>query len=89
MHFVLLADDFCLQLFDKGPDAKLLVVGDSLSTDVAGSNNAGLDVALVTGGIHAEELGAPRGTLPEKGKLDALLNATGRSITYAVGDFCW
>ncbi|OSQ32243.1 TIGR01459 family HAD-type hydrolase [Thalassospiraceae bacterium SW-3-3] len=83
------AYDFCLQLFDKGPDAKLLVVGDSLSTDVAGSNNAGLDVALVTGGIHAEELGAPRGTLPEKGKLDALLNATGRSITYAVGDFCW
>ncbi|MBN8197751.1 TIGR01459 family HAD-type hydrolase [Thalassospira povalilytica] len=83
------AYDFCLQMFDKGPDAKLLVVGDSISTDIAGSNNAGLDVALVTGGIHAAELGAPRGTLPEREKLDALLAATGRHITYAIGDFCW
>ncbi|MBX2831253.1 MAG: TIGR01459 family HAD-type hydrolase [Rhodospirillales bacterium] len=83
------AYDFCLQMFDKGPDAKLLVVGDSISTDIAGSNNAGLDVALVTGGIHAAELDAPRGTLPDKGKLDALLAATGRHITYAMGDFCW
>lgn len=83
------AYDFCLQMFDKGPDAKLLVVGDSISTDVAGSNNAGLDVALVTGGIHAAELDAPRGTLPAREKLDALLAATGRHITYAIGDFCW
>jgi HAD superfamily hydrolase (TIGR01459 family) len=83
------AYDFCLQAFDMGPDAKLLVVGDSLSTDVAGSNNAGLDIAFVTGGIHAEELDAPRGTLPEKAKLDQLLEVTGRNITYAVGDFVW
>ncbi|MFV1850529.1 MAG: TIGR01459 family HAD-type hydrolase [Thalassospira sp.] len=83
------AYDFCLQAFDKGPDAKLLVVGDSISTDIAGSNNAGLDVALVTGGIHAAELDAPRGTLPSREKLDALLAATGRHITYAIGDFCW
>ncbi|PKR58439.1 TIGR01459 family HAD-type hydrolase [Thalassospira lohafexi] len=83
------AYDFCLQAFDKGPDAKLLVVGDSISTDITGSNNAGLDVVLVTGGIHAEELDAPRGTLPDKGKLDALLAATDRHITYAMGDFCW
>ena len=58
-------------------------------TDIAGSNNAGLDVALVTGGIHAAELDAPRGTLPTREKLDALLAATGRHITYAIGDFCW
>ena len=83
------AYDFCLQAFDKGPDARLLVVGDSISTDITGSNNAGLDVVLVTGGIHADELGAPRGTLPDKGKLDALLAATDRHITYAMGDFCW
>lgn len=83
------AYDFCLQMFDKGPDARLLVVGDSISTDIAGSNNAGLDVVLVTGGIHAAELDAPRGTLPTREKLDALLAATGRHITYAIGDFCW
>jgi HAD superfamily hydrolase (TIGR01459 family) len=83
------AYDFCLQAFDMGPDARLLVVGDSLSTDVAGSNAAGLDIAFVTGGIHAEELHAPRGTLPEKAKLDSLLQVTGRHVTYAIGDFCW
>lgn len=83
------AYDFCLQAFDMGPDARLLVVGDSLSTDVAGSNAAGLDIAFVTGGIHAEELDAPRGTLPEKAKLDQLLEVTGRHVTYAMGDFCW
>jgi HAD superfamily hydrolase (TIGR01459 family) len=83
------AYDFCLQAFDMGPDARLLVVGDSLSTDVAGSNAAGLDIAFVTGGIHAEELDAPRGTLPEKARLDQLLEVTGRHVTYAMGDFCW
>lgn len=83
------AYDFCLQAFDKGPDAKLLVVGDSLSTDVAGSNNAGLDIALVTGGIHADELLSPRGSLPDKAKLDQLLTLSNRRITYAIGDFVW
>ncbi len=83
------AYDFCLQAFDMGPDARLLVVGDSLSTDVAGANAAGLDIAFVTGGIHAEELDAPRGTLPEKVRLDQLLEVTGRQVTYAMGDFCW
>ncbi|MDP2697564.1 TIGR01459 family HAD-type hydrolase [Thalassospira sp.] len=83
------AYDFCLQAFNMGPDAKLLVVGDSLSTDVAGSNAAGLDIAFVTGGIHAEELNAPRGTLPDRDALDRLLTITGRQIAYAVGDFNW
>jgi ribonucleotide monophosphatase NagD (HAD superfamily) len=44
------------------PDgARILAVGDSLHTDIAGGNAAGVDTALITGGIHCQELGAPWG----------------------------
>ena len=37
---------------------RVLAVGDSLRTDIAGANNAGIDSVLVLTGIHAEELSA-------------------------------
>ena len=41
----------------KLPAARVLAVGDSLRTDIAGAAGAGLDGAWVLSGIHAAELG--------------------------------
>lgn len=35
----------------------ILAIGDGLNTDIRGANDAGIDVLLVVGGIHGEELG--------------------------------
>jgi HAD superfamily hydrolase (TIGR01459 family) len=43
------------------PAAKVLAVGDSLRTDIAGAAAAGLDSAWVLSGIHAAELGGDLG----------------------------
>lgn len=40
----------------------ILCVGDNLATDVAGARQAGLDVAMVLGGIHSSELGSSTAT---------------------------
>ena len=39
------------------PSARILAVGDSLRTDIAGAAQAGIDAAWILGGLHAEELG--------------------------------
>ena len=43
---------------------RVLAVGDSLRTDVAGAMGAGIDIVLVTCGIHAEEWGVAPGSPP-------------------------
>lgn len=42
------------------PPGRVLAIGDSLRTDIAGARNAGLDSAWVLGGLHADELGSDR-----------------------------
>jgi HAD superfamily hydrolase (TIGR01459 family) len=42
----------------KPPLSRILAIGDSLRTDLAGANTAGLDFLFLTAGIHAEEFGA-------------------------------
>jgi HAD superfamily hydrolase (TIGR01459 family) len=39
------------------PLARVLAIGDSVRTDLAGANGFGIDCLFVTAGIHAEELG--------------------------------
>lgn len=68
---------------------RILAVGDSLRTDVAGANAAGIDVALVTGGIHQEELGTAWGEHPDPARLTAIAAASGHSPTFALPHFTW
>jgi HAD superfamily hydrolase (TIGR01459 family) len=41
------------------PKSRVLAIGDSMITDVAGANTFGIDCLFMTGGIHAEEIGHP------------------------------
>ncbi len=46
----------CLELLGIADRSRILCVGDSLRTDIAGANAAGLDALLVAGGMHEAEL---------------------------------
>jgi HAD superfamily hydrolase (TIGR01459 family) len=66
----------CFALTGVAP-ARTLALGDSLSTDMAGARDAGIDAALVVGGIHAEDFapnGAPDATLIAAACRDAGVN---------------
>jgi HAD superfamily hydrolase (TIGR01459 family) len=48
----------CIELLGISDRARLLAVGDSLRTDIAGAANAGIDSLLIAGGVHAVEFSA-------------------------------
>ncbi len=70
-------------------DARILVIGDSLATDIKGATAAGYDSLLVTRGIHAEELGIQPGETPDPGRLASLCARHGHVPTAAIASFCW
>jgi HAD superfamily hydrolase (TIGR01459 family) len=52
----------CFGLLGIDDRARILAIGDSLRTDIAGANGAGIDNLLIAGGLHAKEF-APGGRL--------------------------
>ena len=52
----------CFGLMGIGDKTRILAIGDSLRTDIAGANGAGIDSLLIAGGLHASEF-APSGEL--------------------------
>jgi HAD superfamily hydrolase (TIGR01459 family) len=79
----------CLAHLSSIVRSRILAVGDSLRTDVAGAAGVGVDSLLVLGGIHAEELaGAADGSL-DPAKLAAACAKAGQWPTYAVPAFTW
>jgi HAD superfamily hydrolase (TIGR01459 family) len=68
---------------------RVLAVGDSLRTDIAGANAAGIDSLLVTGGIHAEEFGHCAGGVPDPDRLAAAIAASGQRPTAIIAEFRW
>lgn len=69
--------------------SRVLAIGDSLSTDVAGANAAGIDVLLVTGGIHRDDLGVGADGQPDPARLADLIAASGRRVTGALPRLAW
>ena len=68
---------------------RVLVIGDSLGTDIAGANAAGLDSLLISGGIHAEALGVDSHERPEAGRLEALFDKLGERPTAVMPLLRW
>lgn len=54
----------CRRLLGLGDDARILAVGDSLRTDIAGGKAAALSTLLVAGGMLAQDLGAEDPYIP-------------------------
>jgi HAD superfamily hydrolase (TIGR01459 family) len=79
--------DSCLDLLAIADRRRILAIGDSLRTDIAGAANAGLDSLFVAGGIHAAEFG-------QDGRLDpariaAAVAQSGTSPLGATATFVW
>ena len=75
-----------LGLADRG---RILAVGDSLRTDIAGAAAAGIDSVLVTGGIHSEQFGVAPGGLPDRARLEATLAAGGHHPVAVMAGCRW
>ena len=79
----------CFSLLGIAERRRILAVGDSLRTDIAGAAAAGIDSVLVTGGIHSDELGAARGELPDRARLSTAMAASGHHPTAVMAHFTW
>ena len=69
---------------------RVLAVGDSLRTDVAGAIAAGIDVAFIPGGIHAEVLGIKAmGEAPNREALVHLMRDFAAKPTWVLPELRW
>lgn len=78
----------CLEGLAPVDRARVLVVGDSLRTDIGGANAAGLDSLLVAAGIHRDKMCGASGA-PDAGKIAAVVARAGIAPTAACGLFAW
>lgn len=78
----------CFKLLGTADRTRILAVGDSLRTDIAGANGAGIDSLLITGqGIHADEF-ATAGT-PDPARIAAAATAAGARPAMIAARFIW
>jgi HAD superfamily hydrolase (TIGR01459 family) len=69
------------------PLERVLAIGDSVRTDLAGAARAGIDCLFVTGGIHAEELGGRHA--PDLGALALMFAEAGVAPTAVMPRLVW
>ncbi|TAN48214.1 MAG: TIGR01459 family HAD-type hydrolase [Rhodospirillales bacterium] len=79
----------CLELLGLKPGQKALAIGDGLHTDILGANAAGIDSALVAGGIHRAELGLAWGASPSAQGIEKLLAVHQGNPLYVLPTFVW
>ncbi len=78
-----------IRLLGLRKESAILTVGDSLRTDIAGAENAGLPSLLIAGGIHAKEFGAAGDGPLDREAIEAALE---RGPYHPIGlarRFCW
>lgn len=81
--------DTTLTLLGIDDRRRILAIGDSLRTDIAGANGAGIDSVLVAGGIHHGELGAPQDERLDRDALDRAIAAAGVAPKAAMTELRW
>ena len=79
----------CFALLGIADRRRILAVGDSLRTDIAGAANAGIDSLLVSSGVHAAEIGHGTGARPDPARLAATTAESGVTPTLAIAEFAW
>ncbi len=63
----------CLKILDL-PKERVLAVGDNLLTDIRGARAAGIQAALVAGGMHRRDLNVELGAVPDAERLAVFLH---------------
>jgi len=78
-----------LEMLGIGEPKRILAIGDSLRTDIAGANAAGIDAIVVAGGIHYEEFGCGEGQLPDPARIATAARASGAHPIAALDQLRW
>src|SRR5262249_51950936 len=81
--------DTCLGLLGVADRSRVLAVGDSLRTDIAGAAGAGLDSVFVAGGIHADEFGAAGAEPLDLERIALALGEAPYRPVAVARSFCW
>jgi len=81
----------CFDLMGIDDRRRILAIGDSLRTDIAGASAVGLDSVWILGGIHGEELGAAPGSAvaPNQVRLSEAVIASGHRPSWAMPHLAW
>ncbi len=81
--------DFCFELLALGRRERVVAIGDSLRTDIAGARNAGIDGVFIGGGIHGEALGLVDGAPLDPVRLAGLCDRRGLYPAAALAVLRW
>ena len=81
--------DTCVELLGIDDCSRILAVGDSVRTDIAGAAGAGIDSLLIAGGIHAEEFGTAGDRAPDLERIEAVLRAGAYNPVGVARRFSW
>ena len=79
----------CFGLLGIDDLSRILAIGDSLRTDIAGAAGAGIDSVLIAGGIHADEFCAMDGQPPDLERIAAALREASYCPVAVARSFCW
>ena len=80
--------DSTLRLLGIADRRRVLAIGDSLRTDIAGAAGAGIDSLLIAGGIHADDF-TTAGGAPDPGRIADALATAGVAAIGAAARFAW
>ena len=79
----------CFGLLGIDDLSRILAIGDSLRTDIAGAAGAGIDSVLIAGGIHADEFGGIESQPPDLERITAALCGASYCPVAVARSFCW
>jgi HAD superfamily hydrolase (TIGR01459 family) len=79
--------DSCLALMGIAERRRILAIGDSLRTDIAGAAGAGIDALLIAGGVHASDFIAD-GAL-DHDRIAAAIRRSGTNPIAIAARFVW
>jgi HAD superfamily hydrolase (TIGR01459 family) len=79
--------DSCLALMGITERRRILAIGDSLRTDIAGAAGAGIDALLIAGGIHAGEFTGEGGL--DQDRIAAAIRESGTDPVAIAARFVW
>jgi HAD superfamily hydrolase (TIGR01459 family) len=80
--------DSCLALLVSADRRRLLAIGDSLRTDIAGAAGAHIDSLLIAGGVHAGEFTTEEGAL-DPDRIAAAITKSGANPIGVAARFIW
>lgn len=79
----------CMALMDVGDPARVIMIGDSLRTDIAGAARLGMASAFIPGGIHGEAFHVGWGEVPDETVLADAFTRDGARPTFVLPAFAW